>query len=46
VEEDEGGADCEGEGEPTSDLVEGGIDVFEGVVAEAGGLIDVKDGWG
>lgn len=36
MQEDKGGADCEGEDESPCDLVEGSVDVFEGVVAEAG----------
>jgi hypothetical protein len=42
VEEYEGGADGKGKDEPSSDLVERGVDVFEGVVAEtSGGLVRV-----
>ena len=33
MENDEGGADCEGEDEPAGDLVERRIDIFQGVVA-------------
>jgi len=34
VKKDEGGADCEGENESPGDLIEGGVDVFESVVAK------------
>jgi len=36
VENDERCADCEREDESASNLVEGGVDVFQGVVARAG----------
>jgi hypothetical protein len=36
VEEDGGREDGEGEDEASGDLIEGGVDVFEGVIAEAG----------
>lgn len=39
VEEEEGDDDGEGEDEPPRDLVEGGVDVFEGIVAEAVGAV-------
>jgi len=44
VQENERGADSEGEDEPPRNLVEGSVDVFKSVVAETGGLLEYVEG--